>query len=330
MSYKHFSKTERLELSILLKKGYSLREIGSALGKNPSSVSREIKKNQVKGRYDSNKAQHKARVRRKQSKYIGMKVRENSEAEQYIREKIQPPYQWSPEQIAGRIMVEKGIMISHNAIYKYLYRHPCGYYLCRYLKYKRYNRKRRKQIKSVRKLIPNHIWMDMRPKEANQRIVFGHFEGDTMGRPRHASSETLTVVRERKSRKLFTVKVPRLKYAIDGFKKILNPYQDIVKSWTLDNGVENVRYQELGLATYFCHPYSSWEKGSVEQGIGLIREYIPKKADLKDYSREDIAAITDRINNSPMKCLDWLTPNEVFEEQLKVESLQLTYQRCCT
>src|SRR3989344_6041196 len=133
MSYAHFCKAERLELSILLKKGYSLREIGDALNKNPSSVSREIKKNQVKGRYDPHKAQHKALVRRRNSKYIGMKVRSDWDIERYIWEKMRPPYQWSPEQIAGRIKKEKGIVISHNAIYKYLYHHHGGYYLCRYL-----------------------------------------------------------------------------------------------------------------------------------------------------------------------------------------------------
>lgn len=137
-----------------------------------------------------------------------------------------------------------------------------------------------------------------------------------MGRPRQASQQTLVVVRERKSRKLFAVKVPRLKYAMDGFKRLLSPYRDILASLTLDNGVENVRHQELGIATYFCHPYSSWEKGSVEQGIGLIRDYIPKRADLKDYTGTDIAVIIETINNKPMKCLDWLTPNEVFEEHL--------------
>lgn len=256
-----------------------------------------------------------------------MKVRGDEEIERYIWEKMAPPYHWSPEQIAGRIRKDKGIVLSHNAIYKYLYHHPCGYHLCRYLKYKRYNRKRRKQPKSARELIPNRVWIDARSEKVNQRLVFGHFEGDTMGRPKYASTQTLALARERMSRKMFAVKVPRLKYAMEGFKLLLSPYQRILKSITLDNGVENVRYKELKTEAYFCHPYHSWEKGSVEQGIGLYREYIPKKADLKDYSDEAIMAITDKINNTPMKCLDWATPNEVFEEQLlklKVKSLPLT------
>lgn len=328
-------------LSILLKRGCSIREIGDALERNPSSVSREITNNSVNGIYDPIKAQHKAYVRRYYAKYIGMKVQGDSGIEKYIWEKM--PLGWSPERIAGRIEHEKGISIHFLSIYKYLYHNAYGNYLCKFLKYKRYNRKRRKQTKTAREMIPNRVWIDVRPDIVNERARFGDFEADTMGKPKHASPETLAVVRERKSRKLFAVKAPRLKYTMEGFKHMLSPYQDILESVTFDNGVENVRHEALGVSTYFCHPYSSWEKGGVENGIGIIREYIPKKADLKDYSDEYIIAVLDRINNTPMKCLDWLTPNEVFEKELslKVESRNkqvelsyfsrlLSYQQCCT
>ena len=342
MSYKHFKKDERLYLAILLKRDCTLREIGRALKRSPSSVSREIKRNSACYVYDPHKANHKARVRRKDSKFIGMKVRGDPVIEQYIWEKMSVEG-WSPESIAGRIGREKDIKISPPSIYKYLYNNPYGNYLCKFLKYKRYKKKRRKNNKQVHQLIPNRVWIDVRSDKVNSRAEFGHFEADTMGRPRKASQQTLTVVRERKSRKLFAVKVPRLKYTMEGFKAILSPYQDILESVTFDNGVENVRHEELNTSTYFCHPYSSWEKGGVENGIGVIREYIPKKADLKDYSDEYIIATLDRINNTPMKRLDWLTSNEVFDHELtlKVESENnqvernyflslLSYQQCCT
>jgi len=339
--YKHFKKVERLELSILLKKGYSLRAIARAMGRSHSSVIRELKKNSVRGVYDPSKAHHKAYVKRRESKYIGMKVRENPEIERYIWEKM--PKGWSPERIAGRIERDKGLSIHFLSIYKYLYRNPYGNYLCKFLKYKRYNRKQRKNKKTVREMIPGRVWIDERPEVVNARARFGDFEADTMGRPRKASQQTLAVVRERKSRKLFAVKVRRLKYTMEGFKKLLSPCEDILETVTFDNGVENVRHEELNIPAYFCHPYSSWEKGSVENGIGVIREYIPKKADLKDYSPSYIAAILDRINNTPMKCLDWRTPNEVFDKELslKVEfnnkqvgtsyfSSLISYQQRCT
>jgi len=342
--YKHFSRTERHELSILRKKGYSLRDIAREFGRSPSSVSRELRRNMVNGGYVARKAQHKAYVKRKYSKYLGMKVRENQEIERYIWEKIQPPYKWSPEQIAGKWGQGNpdSLSISPRVVYKYLYS-VYGQPLCKLLKYKRYKKKPRENNKQAHELIPNRVWIDARPDIINDRARFGDFEADTMGRPRKASQQTLAVARERKSRKLFAVKVPRLKYTMEGFKAILSPYQDILESVTFDNGVENVRHEELNTSTYFCHPYSSWEKGSVENGIGVIREYIPKKADLKDYSDEYIIAVLERINNTPMKCLDWLTPSEVFAKELtlkvELENKQvegnyflslLSYPQCCT
>lgn len=324
MRYLHFSKSERLELSILLKKGYSIRDIAQALGRNPSSVSREIKNNSVKGRYDPLKAGHKAYWKRWKSKYQGMKVRENPEIERYVHEKAQ--LYWSPEKISGRLKRETQgrLSVKTDTIYKYLYS-PYGYHLCGYLKSKRQKRKKRKGEKHPREIIKNRVFIDQRPVVVHERGRYGDFECDTMGRPRYASQHTLVVARERKSRYLLARKVVRLKYAMDGLRSILNPLP--VRSATFDNGVENARYEELGISAYFCHPYSSWEKGSVEQGIGLIRWFIPKKADLKHYSNKNIASIIETINNMPMKCLDYQTPKEVFEEQYLKQSLA---SECCT
>ena len=111
----------------------------------------------------------------------------------------------------------------------------------------------------------------------------------------------------------------QLKKTIEGFRKIITPMY--VSSITFDNGLENIRYQELGIQSYFCNPYHSWEKGSVEQGIGQIRTYIPKKADLKSYSQRKIDAIVNTLNNRPMKCLNFRTPNEVFNQQISLYSL---------
>ena len=144
-----------------------------------------------------------------------------------------------------------------------------------------------------------------------------------MGKPRR-SKETLVVLRERKSRRILGTKVRQLKYAVDGFKELL---KDIPKtSLTFDNGPENARYEELEVPTYFCHPYSSFEKGSVENGIGRIRQFIPKKADLADYSEEHIQSIIELINNMPMKCLSYRTPKEVFEEHMT----RINRSKCCT
>jgi len=124
---------------------------------------------------------------------------------------------------------------------------------------------------------------------------------------------------ERMSHYLLLKKATQLKYTMEGFKELLNPYRNIIESLTLDNGVENVRYQELNLPTYFCHPYSSWEKGSMEHGFKRLRRFIPKKTSLKNISQEKLSTIMETMNHTPRKCLNWRTPKEVFEEQIKLK-----------
>lgn len=309
-----------MELSILQKKGHSVRAIARAMGRSPSSVSRELGRNAVRGQYDPAKADHKAHVKRKYSKYQGMKVREHPELEAYIAEKM--PCGWSPDRIAGRWRRNHAhaVSISAKGVYKYL-ASSYGAHLAQHLKY---GRRKPREVPDQRGIIQNRVFIDERPKIVNERRRFGDFEGDTMGRPKRASPETLVVARERISRYLLAAKVPQLKYTIEGFKALLGPF--LTQSLTLDNGFENARHEELGIPTYFCHPYSSWEKGSVEQGIGLIREHIPKRADLKWYSPERISAIVEHINAIPMKCLGYRTPKEVFEEQQSLTR----YPECCT
>lgn len=310
MRYTHFSKTDRLELSVLLKKGYSLRDIGSALSKNPSSVSREVKRNSVNRVYDPQKAAHRAYVKRRYSKYQGMKVREHTELERYIAEKLKEG--WSPDVIAGRWRRERTIPVTITAkgMYKYLYS-SYGQRWCRFLKSGQYREKpRTERPKNIS--IPNRVFIDERPLAITARKRYGDFEGDTLGVPKH-TRETVVAVVERKSRYVIAKKIARLKDAMDGLKRILAPLP--ARSLTLDGGLENARYKELGIPTYFCHPYSSWEKGQIENVFKLLRRYIPKKSDVGLYSQEDISAIVEHINSIPRKILDYQTPKEVFEEQ---------------
>lgn len=307
-NYQHITKTERQELSILLEKGYSIRAISRAMNRSHSSISRELKRKMRTGEYDPCKADQKAQNKRRFSKYQGMKVRSNSEIEEYVREKME--LKWSPEKIAGALYGERGIRIGKNAIYKYLYS-AHGQDLCHLLYRKRYSRKKRRKKKAKHEIIKDRVFIAERPQHINQRRKFGHYEGDTMGRPKKASPETLVVLRERLSRKIFVTKVSQLKKSMQGFKDLIA--HNTVYSLTLDNGVENARYKQLNVPTYFCDPYCSWQKGSVENGIGLIRRFIPKKSDLKDYSQEQIQSFADTINNTPMKVLGYNTPNQVFD-----------------
>lgn len=319
MRYTHFSKSERLELSILRKKGYSLRAIASVLKRSPSSVSREINNNGNRREYNPQYAQQYARVRRQNAKYQGMKVRAHPKLEQYIIEKMR--HRWSPDVIAGTWSRNQGsaVTITAKGIYKYLYS-PYGQHLCRYLTSRQCGRRKQRGKIGKRILIPKRIGIEQRPQIITDRRRFGDFEGDTLGVPKY-THVTIAAVVERKSRYILAQRISRLKYAMDGFQNLLDPLP--VRSLTLDNGVENVKYQKLGVPTYFCHPYSSWEKGQIENAFGMMRRYIPKKASLANYSPEDISAIVKHINSIPRKILDYRSPEEVFEEQFLKRG-------CCT
>ena len=328
MNYNHFNKDDRNELAILLKKGYFQKEIAKTLGKDPSSISREIRRNSVKGLYRAKKAQTKSIVKRLKSKYQCMKIVKYTELVNYIKINLRDN-SWTPEEIAGRWNNEchlddsgKQIIISAPSIYKYLYSNR-GQYLCKHLYSRRYTKKRRKEGgKTKKQIIPNRTSIDERPRVIAERTEFGHWEGDTLGRIR-SDSEAVVGLVERISRFLLIDKVPMLKYTIDGFKMFLNPHYDTFKSLTLDNGVENVRYEELEVNTYFCHPYSSWEKGAIENCFKRLRRFIPKKASLRGYSRENIIGFAKTMNDTPRKCLNWKTPREVFEEQSELNNIKI-------
>lgn len=319
MKYSHFSRSDRIELSILLKKGYSYREIGPEIGKSISSISREIKDNSTKGVYYPIKAHAKARVKRKISKYQGMKVVGHPWLQEYIEDKMKNN-KWTPEEIAGRLQSDNNNipLISAKSIYKFLHSIH-GQYLCRYLVHQRYKPKKRRGKKVKRSNIPNRKSIRERPVIADLNLQFGHFEGDTLGRIK-TDNQVVAGVREKISRKLFICKMPRLKYAMDGFKDMLNPHHDIAESLTLDNGVENARWKELGILTFFCDPYSSWQKGGIENDFMRLRRFIPKKASLKDYSAQMICDIMEIMNNTPRKCLNWKTPNETWDELYAVKT----------
>jgi len=312
MSYQHFKQLDRDEISILLKKGYSQRDIAKAIGKNHSSVSREIKKNSTKGVYHPRKAQAKARLKRNRSKYQGMKIVNNYDLETKIAVGLMAG--WSPEETAGRITyLNNGqAIISAKSIYKFCYSNR-GQYLCQYLPHKRYRPKKRGTAKKAKIIISNRVSIDLRPLAVAQQKRFGDFEGDTLGRPKH-ENETFVGAVERQSLYFVGCKVPRLKYSMDGLKQSLRPYQKIIKSMTLDNGVENARHEELKVETFFCDPYSSWQKPIIENTFGRLRRFIPKRASLTNYTQEQISAIIEVMNNTPRKKLGYRTPKEVFNE----------------
>jgi IS30 family transposase len=317
MAYQQLSEAEQLHLSILLKKNFSLRDIAEAMSRNHTTLGREIKRNSVNGNYDPRKAKQKKRVRRRYSKYQGMKVRERPDLQRFIIKKLMAG--WTPEEIAGRLRTKRKDLpyISAKGIYKWLYS-VHGQQYCHLLCSQQLKPRKRRQ-KAERSMIPHRIGIEERPKEVNNRSTFGHGETDTMvSAKRHDSKHSLAVLHERKARFVRLRKIPNMKPAsmTRALKKMAKGIT--LRTITYDNGIENRDHETvakaLAVKTYFCNPYHSWEKGGVENTIGRIRRYIPKGSNLADYSDRDIAKIEHWLNHTPRKCLNWSTPYEIMSE----------------
>lgn len=318
MNKGHIKKEERLEISILLKKGYSYRQIADALCRSHTAISREIRHNSIGSGYNPHRAQQKARNKRKCSKYQGMKVRLKPELEDYIKKKLQ--LLWTPKKIAGRLKeIDTHLpYISSKGIYKWLYS-SFGQAYCKYLLKRRYSPRKRRKKKCKREMIPNRVGIEYRSIAANERVEYGHFEGDTIvSAKRHHTSVSLVVLVDRKSRyvrmrKLMNLKPETNRIAIEAMAADM--YR---KTLTLDNGIENktheIMAEHLSIDVYFCDPYSSWQKGSVENVNGIIRRFIPKGSNISDYTSHEIQMIEDWLNHTPRECLNFKTPYEVMME----------------
>ncbi len=331
MRYSHFKRTDRIELSILLRKGYSYRDIGKAIKKNPSSISREIKENSVNGIYDPKKANQKAYRRRQQAKYRSMKIRTNLKLEEYIKEKMIKG--WTPEEITERLKTENNgkAVISFKLIYNWTDT-PFGEPYKKYLASKQSHWRRRKSGKKI--VIKDRVFIDKRPSVINSRRRLGDFEADVLGSSKSEKARLVGVV-DRKAKHLNLKKVSRLKEAVIAYNRMLKASN--AQSCTMDNGPENATWKKLRIPTYFCHPYSSWEKGTMENTFQRLRRFIPKKSKLSQYSTDDISIIVDKMNSTPRKCLNWKTPKEVFCD-LPMEKTYSNFEyspsllttKCCT
>lgn len=313
----------------MLEKSLSHRCIAKALGRSQSSISREIASNTKFGKkYIPFYAQKRAdRVGKNQRYKAPLK---SPEIFLFVREHLRKPHQWSPETISGSISKYiPGASISTEAIYQYIYKPKNKKAnLSKNLTCK--HQKRRHQLgRSVHKSskIPNAISIDNRPKYIRYRKQVGHWESDLMEGPR-SSKTVLSVTTERSTRftlinRLVSKKaIHKEKHIIKRLKKL--PAQ-LIRTLTLDNGSENSNHtqisKKLRLNVFFCHPYHSWEKGTVENTIGRIRRYIPKGTDLTPISDERISELEYILNNTPRKCLGYLTPYEKMCQVIrKIES----------
>lgn len=310
----HIKEAERLEIAILLSKKYSLRDIAKALNRSVSSISDEIKYNSVKGIYDPKKAQHKAYVKRKYSKYQGMKIEENDELRKFVEENIQDD--WSPEQIAGRLKyVENNFKYAgKGAIYKFIYS-PYGRNIEQFLRRKS---KKKKSKRAKVDQLKNRLFIEQRPAVIDQKGRYSDWEGDFIVSGKNGKG-ALLVLRERKSQYVVIRKImSRSPLVVNQYIGEITGGFACFNSLTLDNDISFKRHEELskmiGAPIYFCHPYHAWEKGGVENINGLIRQYVPKGCDISKYTDEAIKKIEFKLNTRPRKSLGFKKPLEVMQE----------------
>ena len=295
------TKVERLEIAILRKKKYSMRAIGRAMERSPNTISYEIKENSVHGIYDPHKAHLKAQVRKKYRRFQYSKIEKCPEIKTLIIEKLEE--HWNPDEIAGWLKdTHPKLYISKSAIYNWLHTGRGDRYCDLLYSERHYVKKHTKKTKRV--LIPERIGIEDRPLGAINRSRYGHHEADTIVSGKGGSGAILVLI-ERKSRYVHLWKIPNLKPR--GVSKRLSAIQNTLKidSITFDNGIENIYHQDIGVPTYFCDPYSSWQKGAVENVNKMVRRYIPKGTDLVHITQADLDWIADRINKKPRKILGY-------------------------
>ena len=302
------SKAERLEISVLFnERSYSYRTIGRAMARSHNTIAYEINENSVRGIYDPHKAHAKALVDRHYRKLQWSKINMHPELKTYIVDKLKK--RWNPDVIAGRMREDhEPFSVSKTAIYDWLYS-AWGQQYCRLLYTRRYRPQHRK-LRKARVMIPARISIAARPQRINSRRDYGHWEGDAVVSGKRGAG-ALAVGVERKSRLIRAAQVASLSSSGYIQKLKMMTADTLQKSWTFDNGIENKKYQSLGVPTFFCDPYSSWQKGGVENGNKMIRRYFPKGTNFARVTQSAVDRVVARINNLPRKILNYRTALEV-------------------
>jgi IS30 family transposase len=312
MSYSQITMVQRYQIEALIKEGLSKSCIATNLNVHRSTIYREIQRNSIDGCYKAEYAQIQTRIRY-QKKVKNLRF--TKQHKKYILKHLK--LGWSPEQISGRMKIDGLLQLSHETIYRFIYKRiKHGDKLNQYLRHKHRKYKSRKGIYEYRGKIPKAKSIHLRSQAVETKERIGDFEADTIIGKNH--KEAIVTLVDRHSKFTLMQKV-NSKEAFDvsrAILQLLQPLKNIVKTITSDNGKEFAYHQEierkLGVDFYFAEPYKSWQRGLNEHTNGLIREYIPKKSKFIDYSHKQITSIQEILNHRPRKVLGYKTPYEVF------------------
>jgi transposase, IS30 family len=321
---RQLSLAEREEIAVGLAGGDSFRQLAARLGREPSTVSREVNVNGGRDAYRAWRADRRAFEQARRPKR--RRLVECPRLAAYVTAKLE--LRWSPPQIAARLIVDHPddveMRVSHETIYQSLFIQGRGGLrkeLTACLRTGRATRRPQRRRGSVNLgKIADMIMISERPAEIEDRAVPGHWEGDLII-GRNGNSAVATLV-ERSSRFLMLVALPDGRGAPavrDALAShVLTLPEQLRKSITWDQGKEMAEHVAFSIATgvdiYFCDPYHPWQRGTNENTNGLVRQYLPKGIDLSGYTQTELDAIANELNGRPRQTLDWLTPSEVLNQ----------------
>lgn len=315
MAYTHLTPEERHYIETRHKLKDSTSEIAAALGRNQSTISRELMRNQGQRGYRHKQAHRKARQRHA-DKRKSLKL--TPELVGHIDALL--GQQWSPEQISGWLGQEGRPTVCHETVYQHVYRDQrAGGKL--YLNLRRHAKKYRKRYgggTGSTSGIPNRVDISERPDIANQRGRLGDWEADTMIGKGHQGALVTLDERKSKLRLAFPVANKTAELVTSSIITLLDGFKEWVHTLTFDNGKEFAKHEQvaqaIGCNTYFARPYHSWERGQNENANGLLRQYFPKTMGLLDVTTQQVLEAVHKLNSRPRKCLGFKTPYEVFRE----------------
>mgnify|MGYP003394269826 CR=1 FL=1 len=344
--YKHLDDGERSKIEVLIEDRKKVCEIAIILRRDVSTIYRELKRGTIsrlqsdlseKEQYRANVAQADY-VRRGKNKERSLKIGKDKDLEEYIRGKLIKD-RFSPDAIIGEIKARgtkfKG-MICTKTLYNYIEAGIFWGISNENLWEKRKKKRKYKTIvrrKSYKNIMSRNI--DERPGKADNRVEYGHWEGDCVKGPRGTKTSLFTLT-ERKFREQIIIKISQttqeaVKEAIDGLEKKYGfDFKIKFRSVTFDNGVEFLDWKSLEVSAlglkvrrttiYFAHAYSSWERGTNENQNRMIRRFIPKGRDIADVSNKEIERIEHWMNNYPRKILGYKTAEQMKQEYLQNNS----------
>lgn len=313
MAYKQLSEEERYEIAAMRKHRFSVAKIAEALGRHRSTIYRELKRNRSThdNCYRPSHAGEKTRARRSNSKR-----NQRYGPKDFLQVEDLLKQRFSPEQIAGRAKYEGVKLMSHETIYRWIWANQsAGGTAWKHLRGARKMRRKRYGKNDSRGRLAGKRMIGERPPIVEQRARLGDLEIDTV----HGTGKAavLTIV-DRVSGLAWIGKLARATAELTTERTVdlLHMDKDRLFTITSDNGSEFHSYKDieaqLGTSFYFANPHHAWERGSNENFNGLLRQYLPKRTNLKNLSDLRCQQIADELNNRPRRRLGFKTPNEVF------------------